>query len=288
MIILKARIDFLEGNYEKGLMKIRNTMIFVLDFTHSSSSIFEDLVASACFKFLCQELIPLFLSDEIDFSQSSLKHLKKLISLTLIKFEPDLIYYKEYLWIGKVSDDLYQLLGSNKFNYYLFEKFRYWKYGFSYNRYFSKTEVDFFKRLLEGLKFIRNNRDKSLYIQDYFEKNATLLIEGIPTVGFKLNVARTLGKLALVILTIKEYGMNSPEFSDLKGTNVFINELSGKSFEIIDERNESFIVLDENYKLNLKKIDYKKHHNQILKSFKHFHLESMEQIRSIFYSFELE
>jgi len=288
MIILKARIDFLEGNYEKGLIKIRNAMVFVLDFTHSSSSLFEDLVAIACFRFLCQELIPLFLSDEVDFSQNSIKHLHKLIALTLEKFEPELIYYKEYLWIGKVSDDLYQILYSNKFNYYLFEKFRFWKHGFSYNRYLSKTEVEFYKKLLEGLKFIRNNRDKSIYMYDYFEKNATSFILGTPSVHFKLNVARTLGKLALAILTMKKYGMNSPEFSDLERKDVFINELSGKKFEIIDERNESFIVLDENYKLNLKKIDYKKQHKQILKSFKHFHFESMEQIRSIFYSFELE
>jgi len=102
------------------------------------------------------------------------------------------------------------------------------------------------------------------------------------------NITRTFGKLILIISYIDRYGMNSPEFSGFKTTNIFINELSGKPFEIIKEGEETFIVISEDYKLNLKKIDYKKHHKDILKSFKHFDFKSYDQIRSLFYSYELE
>ncbi|MCK4646214.1 MAG: protein kinase [Candidatus Aminicenantes bacterium] len=289
MIVLKARIDFLEGNYEEGLMKIYNTMIFTLDLMLTSHSLIESLVAVACFKWLFKELMPLFLSDEIDFNLNIVKQLEKLTSLTLDKLEPELAYYKEYLYFGKFDEIFSSDLKS--FNYYLFEKLLYWNHGFSGYR-FLNVWAKFYQELFEDLKFIRNIRDKSVYTQDYFEKNVPegpgISVANLPSAFFKYNLARLFGKVALIVLTHRKHGMNSLEFSDLKGTDFFINELSGKKFEIIFEGNEPFIVLDENYKLSLKKIDYKKDHREILKSFKHFDLESEDQIRSLFYSFELE
>jgi predicted transcriptional regulator len=74
----------------------------------------------------------------------------------------------------------------------------------------------------------------------------------------------------------------------LEGTDAFINELSGKKFEIVKEGEEFFIILDEEFKLSLNKINYQKEHREILESFKHFDLKTTSQIRSLFYSFELE
>jgi len=59
-------------------------------------------------------------------------------------------------------------------------------------------------------------------------------------------------------------------------------------FEIIKEGEESFVILDEKYKLNLKAINYQKNHKEILQSFQHFDVTTFEELRSIFYSFELE
>ena len=88
------------------------------------------------------------------------------------------------------------------------------------------------------------------------------------------NKSRTFGKVALIISAINKHGIDSPEFGDLKSTDVFINELSGRPFEIIKEGNKTYIVFDEEYKLNLEKIDYIKQHKEILKSFHHFRLGS--------------
>jgi hypothetical protein len=227
----------------------------------------------------------LFLSNKIDYNNKYLKHIEKLISLFLEKAKPEQSIYKEYLIWGHIVS----LYGFGGFSYFLYEKLGFWRNGFSHGRCIYKT-VQYYKNLIEGVRYIRNPRDKSVYINNYinenFPKNNRYLIGSSGL--FKLNISRTFGKIALILLTIRKHGMSSPEFLELKSTDIFINELSGRPFEIIAEGNETFIILDEEFKLNLEKIDYKKQHIEILKSFRHFDLESELQIRSIFYSFEFE
>ena len=51
--------------------------------------------------------------------------------------------------------------------------------------------------------------------------------------------------------------MNIPkEFLNLKGTDWFLNELSGDKFEISGEGETCSIMLDKTFKLDLKKINY--------------------------------
>ena len=305
MIIAGAKVDFLEENYEKGLMKIYNATLFALDLTVISHSYLDYLWARGCFRRLYRELVPLFLSRELDNDKKIVKDLEKLISLILKRYEPELAFYRQYLWIasqGKeyfIDQTKYSKLIKG-FNYYLFGKLGFWKNGFSINRDIYQS-VEFYLGLFEGLKFIRNIRDKSIFIRDYCNKKISFekgifsdyysiyfLAPRLYQTNLSYNITRTFGKLVLIISYIDRYGMNSPEFSDFKTTNIFINELSGKPFEIIKEGEKTFIVLSEDYKLNLKKIDYKKHHKDILKSFKHFDIESYEQMRLLFYSYELE
>lgn len=155
--------------------------------------------------------------------------------------------------------------------------------------------AEFYKGLFEGLKYIQNIRNKGIYINDYYDNNfdyknvaADWFIPNFTSPHFKFNLTRIFGKLALVILSMNKYGIDSLEFSELKATDNFINEISGKKFEIVNEDRNSLIVLDEKYKLNLKKIDYQKNHKEILKSFEHFDITTVDQLRSVFYSFELE
>lgn len=291
MIILDARVDFLEGNYEKGLMKIHSGMILSLDLSLFSSSLYSDLVTIPGFRWLYLELIPLFLSAEKIHNQNYIEYIEKLISLTLEKFEPESANYKAYLWIAIANEVYgYEGFGISKFHYYLYEKLYFWKNGFSWNQYLYEA-AKFYQGLFEGLKYIRNLRDKSIYMKEYFEKNPPgdhWFIPSFEVGPFKYNIVRTLGKVVIIISTIKRHGIDSPEFLELKGTDIFINELSGRRFEFIDEGDETYIILDKDYKLSLKELDYQKHYKQILKSFEHFELKSMKQIRSLFYSFEME
>lgn len=202
--------------------------------------------------------------------------LEKLLQTALTKFEPQTIFYKEYLNLVKNYDDIYGSFGMTQSNYYLYGKLRFWQQWFSLNRYFYKEGIEFYQGLFDGMKYIRDMHDKSIFIDDYFKKHGidrgggNTLIADVPRSAFTLNVSRTFAKVALIILTIHTYGMDSKEFLNLKGTNGFLNELSGDKFEISGEGEACSIMLDKSFKLDLKKIKYAEEHKKILQSFKYF------------------
>ncbi len=225
------------------------------------------------------------------FDSPLIRQLKELIGVTLEKLEPRVIFYKEYLSLVRSYQDIFAAFNLNKTEYYVFRKLYYWKQWFSINRYLYKRGVEFYQDMFTGLKYIRNMRDMSIFIHDYFAKHAggnEIVRADIPQLSFRLNAARTFGKLVLIILNRGEYGLDSKEFSDLKGTDVFINEFSGGKFDILADQQGFSILLDRKFKLNLNSIDYGEEHQQLLKSFRYFDIQSEEQIRSLFYSFELE
>jgi len=233
--------------------------------------------------------MPFLLSEEVNTENKIIRQLEELISLVLDRLEPELTFYKEYLWIGHIS--VYWEDTINSSDYYIYEKFHYWRDGFSVYRQIFKASK-FYQGLFGGLKYIRNTRDKSVYMRDYYEKydpsERLLLLPSLEIGPFKLNLGRMFGKIVLTIMSIKRNGIDSHEFLNLKGTDVFINEFSGRKFEILEMENETFLVLDDDYRLSLNEIDYLKDHKKLIQSFKHFDIGSEEQIRSLFYSFELD
>jgi serine/threonine protein kinase len=202
--------------------------------------------------------------------------LEKLLQAALTKFEPQTIFYKEYLNLVKNYDDIYGFFGMTKSNYHLYGKLRFWSQWFSLNRYFYREGIEFYQGLFDGMKYIRDMHDKSIFISDYFKKyeiersGGNTLIADVPRAAFTLNVSRTIAKLVSIVLTIHTYGLDSKEFLNLKGTNGFLNELSGDKFEISGEGEGCSIMLDKSFKLDLKKINYPEGHKKILQSFKYF------------------
>jgi len=287
MITLKARLDFLEGNYEEGLIKICNAIVLTTDVILSSHTLLADYLAVISIKLLYRELMPLFISGEVDYEQDIVGQLTKLTSISIETLKPESSYYKEYLY----SRNMVLKLKKYRVKYFLFEKLALWKSGFSINRFMNKWNK-FYNELFEGIKYIRNRRDKSIYIRDFIMKNAPrgpgTSLGFLPLFAFRLNLVRMFEKLTLILITIQRHGLNSSEFLALKGTDVFINEFSGKKFEIAEKDSENFIILDEDFKLSLKRIDYREDHKKILQSFKYFDVRTEEELRSIFYSFELE
>ena len=294
LVILKARIDCLEGNYMEGLKKLQNALLFTLDLSLLSHTLYEDLISIECFELIFRDLILLILSEETDVNNEIIKHLEKILPLSIQKIDQETSLYKDYLWLGKNYDLFgYMMFYRNKFEYYWGGKFFCWKHGFSKHRYLYKEDIGFYQGLFEGIKYIRNYRDKSIYAMDYFDKNTpsedfSFIRYSAFTAYLRINIARMFGKLALIVLKGKKYGLDSPEFSSLKGSEFFINELSGRVFEITEEKGETFVAVAKEYKLSLKTIDYVRDHKQLLQSFKHFDFKSDEQVRSLFYSFELD
>jgi hypothetical protein len=202
--------------------------------------------------------------------------LEKLLHTALTKFEPQTIFYKEYLNLVKNYADIYGSFGMTKSNYNLYGKLGFWEQWFSLNRYFYKEGIEFYQGLFEDMEIIRDMHDKSVYINNYFKKHISernggnTLISDVPRSAFTLNVSRTFAKVVLIILTIHTYGLDSKELLNLKGTDGFLNELSGDKFEISGEGEECSIMLDKSFKLDLKKINYAEGHKTILKSFEYF------------------
>ncbi|MFC2146155.1 protein kinase [Acidobacteriota bacterium] len=202
--------------------------------------------------------------------------LEKLLHTALTKFEPQTIFYKEYLNLVKNYADIYGSFDMTRSNYHLYGKLRFWEQWFSLNRYFYKEGIEFYQGLFEDMEIIRDMHDKSVYINNYFKKHISernggnTLIADVPRSAFTLNVSRTFAKVVLIILTIHTYGLDSKEFLNLKGTDGFLNELSGDKFEISGEGEDCSIMLDKSFKLDLKKIKYAEGHKKILTSFQYF------------------
>jgi serine/threonine protein kinase len=318
MIVLEARADFWEGNYEPGLTKLYHFMIFSMDLLAGSTHLRGQEIALSCFNKMCQEMIPLLLSCEIcsnslepleaecmsvfgnfkeglfpvaydpppeDEGEETLDlynrfpiidSIEKLLQTALTKFEPQTIFYKEYLNLVKSYDNIYDSFGMTKSNYHLYGKLRFWEQWFSLNRYFYKEGIEFYQGLIEDMEIIRDLHDKSVFIKNYFNKHigerngGSTLVADVPRSAFTLNVSRTFAKLVLIVLTIHTYGLDSKEFLNLKGTDAFLNELSGDKFQVSGEAEECSIMLDKNFKLDLKKINYAEGHKRILQSFKYF------------------
>jgi serine/threonine protein kinase len=304
-IIQAARQDFQQGHYEAGLEKLYHFMLFTIDLFAGSTRIEEEQTAITYFGKICRQLTPLLLSRDIfhngfspyeqetlaafgDFKENlfpfsgvtpperekiqlpTLQAFEKLIDAALNKFDSQPVIYKEYLNLVKSYKDIYNTLGMTAKDYHLHGKLKLWSRWFSINRYFYKEGIEFYAGLFEDIKYIKDMRGKSNSIADYFRKHRTednRFVVDVPRAASTLNVSRTLGKLATIILTINRDGMDSKEFLNLKGSILFVNELTGEKFEITGEGAELSIILNKEVKLGLEKIDYAKDHRKVLKTF---------------------
>jgi len=301
VFIIKSRIDFLQGDYEKGLTKIYHFMIFAMDLLATSTTMVDVQTAIFCFSKICQELIPLYLSKPMLFYAHALQgseelinyivypikipkfiepdnilhweiieHINSLITRFIAKLEFDSFFYKIYLNIPLSHRNIPEKLGINKTRYHLIGKLKFWKYGFSLNNYFYKTVVLFYKGMIEGLKYIKDIQGKKDFLVDYLKKpqkkNKNLISMTQQSI-ISLNLPRMIGKLAIIISTLRKHGINSIEFESLKKTNSYINDFSGKIFEIKIQESTIIIVLKEDLKLKLRQIDYQSELQSLLAFF---------------------
>jgi hypothetical protein len=308
MITLEARVDFSKGNYEAGLTRLYQLILFSMDLYSGSTRLGEAHMALRCFSKTCQEIIPLLLSRDISFNSLApyeaeclaafgnfkpglfpiyydsppeegpvqlpmLQSFENLINTALNKFKPSVVFKKEYFSLVKSYDDIYDTINMEKTGYHLYGKLRFWQHWFSVNRYFYKEGMEFYRGLFEQMKYMGDMHLKKDFINDYFNKHVTnnnIITADIPRIAADLNAARVFGKLVLIIHAINQYGIDSKEFLNLKGSDAFINEISGDKFEISVEGEECSIMLGKSFKLDLKKIKYGEGHKKILKSFQSF------------------
>lgn len=230
--------------------------------------------------------------EEAEDSQTPLyNQVEELVKKTLDKIEPIEILKKEYRSLGRNYEKIYDRMNPDKFGYYMYGKFNYWNHWFSINRYFFNKGARFYTDLFEELKFSETTRMKSVRIIDFYDKHKTddnIITPDIPQTCCEMSNARMFGKLVLILLKIREFGLDSKEFADMKATPVFINEFSGKPFEIKESEEGYNILMQDTIKLNLRITGYLEDHKHILQSFGQFDIKSEEQIRALFKSSELK
>ncbi|MCP5105380.1 MAG: hypothetical protein GY950_18470, partial [bacterium] len=227
--------------------------------------------------------------EDIEAVMMMLQSFEKLTAAALNKFEPKVVLEKEYLRLGKNADGVFRTLGMKKSDYHIYGKLFYWNQFFSINRYYYRKGIAFYDDLFERMEDISSMYDKSKLINRYYKKNAgdygsgALVADG-PQLVLALTTARTFGKLVSVIFTINRFGAGSNEFLNLKATGLFIDELTGKQFELTEDDPGFSIRLTQGVTLALKKRDYRQGHKDILNSFKPFDLKTGTRIRPFFES----
>jgi serine/threonine protein kinase len=300
MLITNARIDIMEENREEGLAKLYNGLIFALDLYAAATSHQDYELSLYTFKYLFRELIPIFLSVDMQDSSAvtgtvgTLKvlcllrpdlfpaawdwdiksdspvtdRLETLLSFSLNTLELREIFYKAYLDQVRRYGDIFGALGLKKLNYYVYDKFRFWKYLFSIQRRFYKQGIEFFPELLNGLKYIRSARDKNAFFKEYCQKHLgsdNVFVSYLPQVPLQLSQARMLAKLALVILKIKRYGFKREQIAD----DLLADEWTGKKWEIAEAEDASALILNKTLKLPLHTTNYPHDHQKILQTLNH-------------------
>jgi serine/threonine protein kinase len=215
--------------------------------------------------------------EAVQAAMTKIESIEKLIHAALEKFEPDTMVRKQYLGLAKRYENIYDAVDMTETNYHIYGKLKFWNNWFSINRYFYKEGIEFYEGLFERLKDIRDMYDKRNVINSYFEKrigsyeeSRNGLVPNLPRAALELNVSRTFAKLVLILRTINTYGIDSTEFLNLKGTPLLINDLSGEPFEITEDETGYSIVLDKDVPLPLKKINYREHHKEVLKTLTDF------------------
>lgn len=289
MLIINARIDFLEDNPKEGLARLYNGMTFAMDLHAAATSQADFELSLYTFKNLFRELIPLFLARDFQAGSSSsaetvgwlyrLLHLQypdlfqavfevdlplgvavpdrleTLLTESLNRLEPREIFYKSYLELTRRYTDLFEAFNIEKLNYYAYEKYRFWKHGFSIHRYFHKEGIEFYQGLLDGLKYIRNVEDKQAFFNEYFQKNngdGNIFVSHLRQIPDRLGSARILAKLALIILKMKKYGLDKEQVPG----ELLMDERTGKKLEISSGDSGPVILLDRNLKLDLATVSY--------------------------------
>jgi hypothetical protein len=142
--------------------------------------------------------------------------------------------------------------------YYLLYKFIFYKHLFSANKWLYEL-LAYNKKIKSDFEFITEPQQRLEYTFKLKKEKPIWIFEIPPIYSYlsDLYSARTTGKLVLLLIKGRKYGMNSPEFLDLKGTDLFVNEMTGKSFNFEkDSLGNLKLFLTGNEMIELKEIRY--------------------------------
>jgi len=317
MTRLQARIDFWQGNFKDALSKIYHFLLVSYDLMASATYPQETNAAIQAFSQLSQELIPGILNVQIHLNHFimylthlspthfiplflfrspkmesqfkstglSIAHLEGFIPQFIALLKIDNVIYKNQLHLSKQFENIESLFGIKNTDYFYYKKFKFWNYGFSRNKYFFKNGIEFYKGLMDGLKYASNPRDKIAYITNYKIKNGVNnnpMEKNITHIPLSILLSRLYGKLAVISIKLAKYGYFSKAFSDLKETDIFINDFTNQKFAVSLNKKGIFLEITNSFKINLQPINYSHEHKDLLQTFTIFNSLNPDKILSLF------
>jgi serine/threonine protein kinase len=292
MNCVTARALIAAGSWQKALNRLKDYLQFCLDLYISSIPTSTAETALLGLQDTLQEILPilslakpaistkavfdvipwipwlaarpeLLLANAIEFESrpagAVVDEIESLLKMILEKLNPDELLYRHYLHLTHTYVNMDDLLGVSKTTYYYIKKILYWKHFFSRNKYFYQTGFNTYKKLLDGMQYIRNLHDKSIYISDFARVNKlsnNLLLSRIPHLSASLLLVRLQAKMSLAALKALKYGMDSPQWVEFSKTDYFTNDISGRKFKILPNSPGLTVFIAENLQIQLPIIDF--------------------------------
>ncbi len=257
---MKARLGFMAGDIEAGVERLRQLGYFLADCEAAAGGMADYALATGHFLIFCREIVPLVLADDIDPARKRMDRIEPLLLLFLKKMSGQRFFQTAYM------DDLQAVRQGNYGESWWTGPGYFW---FGRFRFLSKktTRNMTLFRILAGES---KARDKLRSIP-YPAKMREILApyrhdEGKewPRVGssrfYKLQdsflAGRTLIKLALLLERRQRFAMNAGEMTSLPDSDLGMNDLTGKPWEIAFEAEKTVVHLTDQIEFAIKPASY--------------------------------
>ena len=166
ILLLHSRLNFLNGDFEKGLELLERLVVFGIDKFKSSPNCEEKLQAISLFKDVTIELLPHAISVKFDendirywYFLGKLKRFQKSLLLKMLK-EMNAKHLLRTMYLDFIHDIKKDDRHGSPLDYYLYGKLTLWRYFFSKNK-MGHDRLTYFKEVLN-----RGENDKELKIEN--------------------------------------------------------------------------------------------------------------------------
>lgn len=257
---LKARLGFMAGDIAGGMDRLRELGYFLADCEAASGGLPDYALATGQFQVLCRELVPLVLASDIDPARKQLQRIEPLLLLFLKKMSAQRFFQMAYM------DDL-QTVRQGSYGeswwtgpeYFWFGRFRFLSEKSTRNMSVWQTLAGESK-IRDKLRSFPNPAKMRELLASCRHDDG----KDWPRVGSSLFyrfqdsflAGRTLIKLVLFMERLQRFAMNTGESTALPDSDLGVNDLTGKPWEITSEAEKTVVRLTDRIAFEIKPMNY--------------------------------
>jgi serine/threonine protein kinase len=287
ILLLHSRLNFLKGDFEKGLDWMERLVVFGIDKFKSSPSIEEKLQAISLLKDVTLELLPHAISVKFNgtdirycFCLGKLKRFQSLLLKMLKEMNAKHLLRRMY-WdfihdIKKKDRDVSAL------EYYLYGKLVLWRYFFSKNK-MEHDSLANFKKLLR-----KRENDKELdfgNLENFISSKGPsqsfrTWLDSKDVIFSELPHTTTLAEFLALVIDLRVIGKPSEELKVLLQTSKLFENIGTIPFKVGDKMHDVRVVFNRNFGFLQREINCSNNYDKIIKSLKKFdEVKHWDQIR---------